>query len=319
MAGEDHTHRVDEEEAGVRLDRFLAAHHPERSRSQLASLVKQGLVRVDGRQAKPSEKLAAGAEISVHLPEVVEHVLVPEPIPLEIIHDDNDLIVLDKPAGIVVHPGAGVREGTLAAALLHYDARLGGVGGQGRCGLVHRLDQGTSGLLVIARHDEAHRALSAQFHDRKVEKVYDAIVWGRPKEPEGEIDRPIGRDPRNRVKMSTRAPRGRAALSRYRVVEEVQGFARLAVRIFTGRTHQVRVHLTAIGHPLVGDTTYGGDRSRSLIDPRKRQAVRKLDRPALHARRLVFTHPRSGERMAFVSSWPEDLLVLWEALGGKRP
>ncbi|MDQ7006130.1 MAG: RluA family pseudouridine synthase [Acidobacteriota bacterium] len=318
MSGVAHRHRVEAPEAKLRLDRFLALRHPEVSRSRLAALVKAGAVRVDGAVCrKPSEPLCEGMDVQVVIPELVEERLEPEAIALEVIHEDDDLLVLNKPAGLVVHPGAGVRQGTLAAALLYRDPGLAGIGGAGRCGLVHRLDRGTSGLMVVARNDQAHRRLSAAFRRREVEKVYDAVVWGRPREAEGEIERPIGRDPRNRVKMAVDVPRGRHALSRYRVREEVPGFALVAVRILTGRTHQVRVHLAAIGHPLVGDATYGGERSRSVVDPLRRKAVRTLGRPALHARRLAFTHPTTGRRLAFVCAWPEDLEALWTALGGR--
>lgn len=304
------------EENGMRLDRFLASRHPERSRSGLARLIKEGRVLVDGSTSRPSEPVVSGSRIDLTLPERVETRVSAEDIPIHVVHEDEDLLVIEKAAGMVVHPGAGVTHGTLVSALLHHDPQLAGVGGQARAGLVHRLDRGTSGLMVIARNEVAHRKLSTQFREREIEKVYDAIVWGRPQEAEGEIELPIARDPRHRVKMTTRAPRGRKALSRYRVVEEVPGFASVAIRILTGRTHQVRVHLLAIGHPLVGDLTYGGDRSRSIVDPRIRKLVRHFERPALHARRLAFTHPQSGKRLSFVSYWPEDLRTLWEGLGG---
>ncbi len=310
-------HEVAEPEEGLRLDRFCARHHPEVSRSRLALLIREGRVRLDGRPSRPSETVRRGAVVEVEIPPPVDARLAPEPIPLRIVYEDDELIVLDKPAGLVVHPGAGVREGTLAAALLHRYPGLAGIGGEGRAGLVHRLDRGTTGLMVVARQDAALRALSAQFRQREVEKIYDAIVWGRPRDAEGEIDLAVGRDPRRRVKMRAGVRGGRSARSLYRVVEEVPGFARLEVRILTGRTHQVRVHLAALGHPIVGDATYGGERSASLTDARRRTAVRALGRPALHARRLAFVHPRTGERVAFETAWPEDLCTLWSALGGR--
>jgi 23S rRNA pseudouridine1911/1915/1917 synthase len=308
-------HRVAPADAGLRLDRFCARQHPGESRTRLAGLVREGLVTVDGRPARPSTVLEPGALVEIDLPPRTDDRLVPEPIALDVLHEDHALLVIDKPAGLVVHPGAGVHEGTLAAALLHRDPALAGVGGAGRAGLVHRLDRGTSGLMVVARTDAAHRALAAQFARRTVEKVYDALVWGRPREPEGVVDRPIARDPRRRVRMTTRAPGGRSARSEWRVVDERPGFAHLAVRILTGRTHQVRVHLAAVGHPLVGDATYGGERSASLADPVRRKAVRALGRPALHAARLGFDHPVTGERLVFSTPWPDDLARLWVALG----
>ncbi len=304
---------------GLRLDRFCALRHPEVSRSRLTALIREGRVTLDGQAARPSETVRAGARVEIAFPPAVDSSLVPEPIALAVLHEDEDLLVLDKPAGLVVHPGSGVRAGTLAAALLHRDPAVAGVGGAERSGLVHRLDRGTSGLMVVARHDAAHRALAAQFHARTVEKVYDAIVWGRPREREGEIDLGVGRDPKNRVRMRAGVAGGRAARSVYRVIEEVPGFAWLEVRILTGRTHQVRVHLAALGHPIVGDATYGGERSASVGDARRRGAVRGIGRPALHARRLAFDHPRTGERMAFEAPWPDDLRTLWSALGGRLP
>ena len=316
-AGGSARHEAGPEDEGLRLDRFCALCHPEVSRSRLAAAIREGRVTLDGRAARPSESLRAGARIAIDFPPAADDTLVPEAIALSIVHEDDELLVLDKPAGLVVHPGAGVREGTLAAALLHHDPALAGVGGAGRSGLVHRLDRGTSGLMVVARTDAAHRALAAQFHARTVEKAYDAIVWGRPREREGEIDLGVGRDPKNRVRMRAGVAGGRAARSLYRVIEEVPGFALLEVRILTGRTHQVRVHLAALGHPIVGDVTYGGERSASVGDPRRRQAARAIGRPALHARRLAFDHPRTGVRVRFEAPWPDDLRALWSALGGR--
>ncbi len=317
MSEDKHLFELTEDEAGVRIDRVLAARLPEHSRSRLSGLIKGGEVLVDGQPVRPSEAFEAGARVELTVPQkMVDERVEPEAIPLAIIHEDDSVIVLDKPAGMVVHPGAGVRDGTLVSALLHHAPELAGVGGSGRSGLVHRLDRGTTGLLVVAKTERAHRELQGQFQARTIDKVYDAIVWGRPRESEGEIELPIARDPSNRTKMTTRAPGGRHAHSRYRVNEEVPGFAWVAVKILTGRTHQVRVHLLALGHPLVGDVTYAGDRARSVVDPQKRKAIRQMTRPALHARRLAFTHPESGQRMSFVSNWPEDLLTLWSALGG---
>jgi 23S rRNA pseudouridine1911/1915/1917 synthase len=312
-------HQAGPDDEGLRLDRFCALRHPEISRSRLAAWIREGRVTLDGRPARPSEAVRAGTQVEIDFPPPVDDTLRPEPIALALVYEDEDLLVLDKPPGLVVHPGAGVREGTLAAALLHHDPALAGVGGAGRSGLVHRLDRGTSGLLVVARSDAAHRALAAQFHARRVEKIYDAITWGRPRVREGEIDLGVGRDPRLRVRMRAGVAGGRTARSLYRVVEEVPGFARVEVQILTGRTHQVRVHLAALGHPIVGDATYGGERSASVGDPRRRQAVRAIGRPALHARRLAFDHPRTGLRVAFEAPWPADLRDLWCALGGRWP
>lgn len=311
--------RAEETDAGQRLDVFCARRHPEVSRSRLSELIHLGSIVIDGQPAKPSERIAAGQEIRMEIPPLVERVLQPEAIPLEVLFQDPHLIVLNKAAGLVVHPGAGIEGGTLAAALLHLDPNLAGVGGEGRAGLVHRLDRGTSGVMVVAREATVHRALQDQFRGRSVEKIYHALVWGRPREREGDIDLPVGRDPRSRVKMSTRSNYGREAHSQYRVRNEVPGFAFLEVQIHTGRTHQVRVHLAALGHPVIGDETYGGARAASVADPLRRKAVKALDRPALHAFQLGFLHPVTGERLSFTAPWPEDLVQLWRALGGTPP
>ncbi len=319
MTGSEFVYRVQADEAGLRLDRFCAQRRPDVSRSRLTALIRLEAIRIDGRPARPSEKVRPGAEVQITLPPPEDHRLAPEAIPLAIVYEDADLLVLDKPAGIVVHPGAGVRTGTLAAALLHHAPQLAGVGGEGRAGLVHRLDRGTSGAMVIAKTDAAHRALSAQFRARMVEKIYHAIVWGRPRDLAATIDLPVGRDARRRVRMSTRARRGREALSAYRVLAQVPGFSLLEVRIATGRTHQVRVHLSAIGRPIVGDATYGGLRAASVADPVRRKAVREVSRPMLHAARIAFTHPTQGSTMKFAVPWPADMARLWSALGGVAP
>jgi 23S rRNA pseudouridine1911/1915/1917 synthase len=218
----------------------------------------------------------------------------------------------------VVHPGAGRDTGTLVNALLHRVKDLSGVGGVLRPGIVHRLDKGTSGLLLVAKDDEAHRSLARQFAGRTVQKEYLAVVHGVPKPPQGRIESPIGRDPVHRQRMSTRAPRGRAARSDFAVVEALDGAALLRVLIHTGRTHQIRVHLASIGHPVAGDATYGGLRTPATRRSEARAALAGLTRPALHAARLAFTHPRTGERLQFESPLPADLRELRDAirLGG---
>lgn len=225
--------------------------------------------------------------------------------------------MIDKPAGLVVHPGAGRPSGTLVNALLHHVKDLSGVGGVLRPGIVHRLDRGTSGLMVVAKDDATHRALAVQFASRSVEKEYLALVLGRPPR-EGGIAAAIGRDPVHRKKMSVRAPRGREARSRYEVVESFDGMALLRVRILTGRTHQVRVHLASIGHPVAGDAVYGGRREPMARRAAAREALRSLARPALHAARLAFAHPRSGERLEFRSELPPDLATLLARLRSAR-
>ena len=238
----------------------------------------------------------------------------PEDIELAVVHEDVHLIVVNKPAGLVVHPGAGTAGGTLVNALLGHVRDLSGVGGVLRPGIVHRLDKGTSGLLVVAKDDEAHRALVRQFAGRTVEKEYLALVLGLPAQASGQVDAPIGRDPVHRQKMSVRAPRGREARTSWTVEERFDGAALLRVRIHTGRTHQIRVHLASIGHPVAGDPVYGGTRTPSSRRAGAREALLSLARPALHAARLAFTHPVTGHRLAFSAPLPPDLVAVLDRL-----
>lgn len=298
-----HTVTVTDDSEGIRLDRFLVSVLPAHSRSQIQRLIKEGLVHVAGRQTKANQPVKAGQAISVELPDPVDAVPQPEALPLPILYQDEDLIVVDKPAGMVVHPAAGHASGTLVNALLHHVDDLSGIGGEKRPGIVHRLDRGTSGLMVVAKHDSAHAELSRQFHDREVEKEYFALVWGDVQAGR-RIDTPIGRDPSNRKKMSARARRSREAVTRIIRAEKLRVLTLVQVAIHTGRTHQIRVHLGAIGHPVVGDPLYGGVHRRVPGDLR---AVTHLERPFLHAARLVFKHPRDGRRMEFTSDLPDDL------------
>jgi 23S rRNA pseudouridine1911/1915/1917 synthase len=296
------------EHAGIRLDAFLATALPDRSRSQIQKLIKDGHVRsMDpqsaGKQIRPSTPVKAGQRFRVELPAPVATSAAPEDLPLTILYEDDDLVVIDKPAGMVVHPAAGHSSGTVVNALLHHVDDLSGVGGELRPGIVHRLDRGTSGVMVAAKNDAAHHELARQFHDREVEKEYIALVWGLVQQGR-RIDASIGRDPNDRQKMSTRARRARSAVTRITKAEQLRGVSLLHVAIATGRTHQIRVHLSAIGHPIVGDATYGGVHRRVADDVR---AVQRLERPFLHAARLVFSHPADGRRMEFTSPLPSDL------------
>ena len=300
------TLRVPAESEDTRLDRFLATALA-LSRSQLQRLIKDGAVLVAGRAAKANQPVKPGQEISIDVPAPIEAAPAPEHLPLPIVYQDTDLIVVDKPAGMVVHPAAGHESGTMVNALLHHVDDLSGIGGEKRPGIVHRLDKGTSGLMVVAKHDRAHEELARQFARREVEKEYLALAWGEVMAGR-RIDAPIGRDPSNRKKMaseSARVRRTRAAVTR---VVRAEHFGRVLtlvqVAIHTGRTHQIRVHLSAIGHPIVGDALYGGVHRRVPGDIR---AVAHLDRPFLHAARLVFTHPEDGRRMEFLSAMPADL------------
>jgi 23S rRNA pseudouridine1911/1915/1917 synthase len=305
---------VTEDSAGARVDRFLASVVGGTSRSQIQRLIKEGRVRVDGRLARANQPVKMGQTVAVDIPEPAEPLLRPEPVTLPIVYEDRDLVVVNKPAGMVVHPAAGHATGTLVNALLHHVSDLSGIGGEKRPGIVHRLDRGTSGLMVVAKHDAAHEHLAEQFRSREVEKEYVALVWGVVQTGR-RIDAPIGRDPANRKKMSARARRSREAVTRIVRTERLGPALTLAhVAIHTGRTHQIRVHLSAIGHPIVGDALYGGVHRRVPGDLR---AVTHLDRPFLHAARLAFRHP-DGRRMEFTSPLPADLARVLEDLRARQ-
>jgi 23S rRNA pseudouridine1911/1915/1917 synthase len=299
---------------GQRLDRFLVSVLEQQSRSQIQKLIADGRVAVARRDARANLTVHAGDRISVDVPEVAPARVEKEELPLEILYQDADVAVLDKPAGMVVHPGAGHQSGTLVNALLHHIGDLSGIGGEMRPGIVHRLDRGTSGVMVIAKNDVAHQELSRQFHDREVEKEYIALVWGVVQAGR-RIDAAIGRDPGNRQKMSARARHAREAVSRITRAHHMPGLTLCQVAIHTGRTHQIRVHLSAIGHPIVGDALYGGVHRRVPGDIR---AVQRLERPFLHAARLVFHHPRDERRMEFTAPLPDDLQDVLDALPGWR-
>jgi 23S rRNA pseudouridine1911/1915/1917 synthase len=302
---------VPAESDGVRLDRFLASVLGDQSRSQIQRLIKEGQVRIAGRTVKPNQSVKTADSITIEIPEPVDPTPQPETLPLSILYQDPDVIIVDKPAGMVVHPAAGHAGGTLVNALLHHIDDLSGIGGERRPGIVHRLDRGTSGLMIVAKHDKAHEELARQFHDREIDKEYTALVWGEVMAGR-RIDAPIGRDPANRKKMSARARRSREAVTRIVRAEHLgRTLTLVRVAILTGRTHQIRVHLSAIGHPIVGDSLYGGVHRHVPGDLR---AVTHLERPFLHASRLVFTHPGDRRRMAFESALPADLQRVLEEL-----
>ena len=286
------------------MDHFLVSVVPGQSRSHLQRLIEEGHVTVNGRPAKANLRLKLGVSVDIDIPEPRDPIPVPENIELPIVYEDADLVVVNKPPGMVVHPAAGHDSGTLVNALLYHVDDLSGIGGEKRPGIVHRLDRGTSGLMVVAKNDAAHQELARQFHDREVSKEYLALVWGVVVAGR-RIEDPIGRDPNNRLKMTNRARRSREAVTRIvRVFQVNPALALAQIAIHTGRTHQIRVHLSSIGHPIVGDTLYGGLRRRLPFDIR---AVLRLDRPFLHAAKLAFKHPRDGRRMEFESELPPDL------------
>jgi 23S rRNA pseudouridine1911/1915/1917 synthase len=285
------------------VDVFLAAQLPALSRSRVQQLIRGGAVAAAGEPIrKPGALVTEGLEIDVRIPAPAPAGITAEPLPISIVYEDADIAVVDKPAGLVVHPGAGHPSGTLVNALLHHVRDLSGVGGEERPGIVHRLDRGTSGLMVVAKHDGAHRQLARQFQERTVVKEYVALVWGEP--ALGTIEQPIGRDPVNRKKMSTRARGGRPALTRIVASEPLGGVSLVRLTIGTGRTHQIRVHLSEAGHPVVGDALYGGVRRQV---PARVAAAKHLQRPFLHAARLRFAHPTSGREMQFDSPLPAEL------------
>lgn len=302
--------------ARVRLDHYLAAVVPEESRSQIQGWIRAGDVLVNDAKSKTGYLLRPGDTVLIRRrPSPAASEPQPEEIPLHLVYEDADLAVVEKPAGMVCHAGAGVRSGTLVNALLFHLGPLP-AGDAMRPGIVHRLDKMTSGLLVVAKNPAAHRALSLQFKSRQIKKEYLALVYGRPRSAAGTIDLPLGRDTRDRKKISVHSRRRRDAVTHYSL-ESVQGpFSLLRVRIETGRTHQIRVHLAQMGHPVVGDQLYGGNRARSLHDPNVRSAVRDLQRHFLHARRLEFCHPRTGKNLVFLSPLPPDLQRFLAQVGG---
>ncbi|MBQ7661394.1 MAG: RluA family pseudouridine synthase [Clostridia bacterium] len=295
---------VSAEEIGQRLDAAVSA-HTELTRTAAARLIGQGQILVCGNAVTKNYKLRAGDEITVTLPPLRESEVLPQDLPLDIVYEDDDLAVLNKPKGMVVHPAAGNADGTLVNALLYrMGDRLSGIGGEKRPGIVHRIDKDTSGLLVVAKNDFAHVALSAGLKTHSIRREYAAIAVGNFKTDSGTVDAPIGRNPRDRKKMAVVA-NGRPAVTHYTVEERFSGFTYLSCRLETGRTHQIRVHLSSIGHPLLGDTVYGGGKTKF-----EKQNAELLCGQALHAYRLTFAHPRTGEEMTFSCPPPADFTAI---------
>jgi 23S rRNA pseudouridine1911/1915/1917 synthase len=310
--GEEVALELSESRRGERLDQALPDLVPGHSRASLQRLIREGHVQVDGRAARAAYRIRGGELVRVHVPAPVPSGIEPEAIPLHVLYEDSDLLVIDKAAGMTVHPGAGVRGGTLVNALLHHGRGLSSIGGVERPGIVHRLDRDTSGVLVVARNDRTHRHLAAQFKGRSVEKIYDALVWGRPRSASGRIDQPIGRHQAARVRMAVRRD-GRPSVTRFSIARTLGPMTLLEVRPETGRTHQIRVHLAHLGHPVVGDPLYGGRRARG---PEELSGFEGL---ALHARSLSFDHPADGRRLRFEAPRPEPFERLIERLAKPGP
>lgn len=299
------------------MDKALAETFPDLSRSRIHSLIEEGAVTVNGTRPKPSARLRLGDRLILDMPEAVASTLEPERGDFKILHEDASILVVAKPAGVIVHPGAGASRGTLAAALLAHCGTLSQIGGVTRPGIVHRLDKGTSGLMVVAKNDQAHRSLSAQFKGRTVTKVYRALCIGTPRPLQGSIHSPIGRDPRHRQRMAVMAA-GRAAHTDYEVTETFGPVSSVRLTLHTGRTHQIRVHLASLRCPLVGDDTYGAATFAARAPEPWRSLITSFPRPALHAEILGFAHPSTGEPMQFAEPWPEDLESLREQLRAAR-
>jgi 23S rRNA pseudouridine1911/1915/1917 synthase len=301
-------------QAGQRLDRALGSLFPEHSRNFLARLIDDGRVRVDDRVAsKASQRVETGQRVAIDVPDAAPSAAVSQDLPLTILFEDEDLVVIDKPAGLVVHPAAGHADGTLVNALLFHVKDLSGVGGEIRPGIVHRLDKDTSGVMVIAKHDDAHRRLTAAWGSDAVRKEYLALVYGTPDPERGIIDAPIGRDPRDRKRMAVVAS-GRRAVTEYELRERLRYVSLVQCRLRTGRTHQIRVHLKHAGHPLVGDPLYSGPQWRGIPDKKLQRTLSSFTRQALHAARITFPHPRTGERMMFEAPLASDFAALLDAL-----
>ncbi|MBW1917136.1 MAG: RluA family pseudouridine synthase [Deltaproteobacteria bacterium] len=303
-------------EQGLRLDQILTRHLLNISRARLQKWIKSGLVQVNEASRPADYRVQSGDRLVVEMPAPEKSSLVPEPIPLDILFEDQDLLVINKPPGLVVHPGAGHRTGTLVHAILHHCPNLTGVGDVQRPGLVHRLDKETSGLMIVAKTDLAHQSLVSQFKQRQLSKFYLALVWGHLSEPHGEIVETIGRHPRVRQKMSVHARRGREAHTSWRRLQHYPGpLALVELQLHTGRTHQIRVHLAAIGHPVVGDRTYGGGARRLSSLPAMLSRLKTLvSRQLLHAWKLTLNHPRTGKSLTLEAELPTDFRAVVDFL-----
>lgn len=314
-----YTIEVSKETAGMRLDFFVAKSLKYLSRSRAKQLIEGGHVLINSKSAKAAKLLSAGDRVEVEIPPAVDTFAKPENIPLDIIYEDDDIVVVNKPAGMVVHPAAGHPDGTLVNALLYHCKNLSGIGGELKPGIVHRLDLGTSGAIIAAKNDGAHKNIAAQFKARTVTKIYLALVFGSMRTNNGKFDSVIGRSTGDRKRMSGRTKKGRAALTEWKVLERFGGdLSWLEIHLRTGRMHQIRVHFSESGHPLVGDPLYGGNRKALRIsDGPMRDAVVNFSRPALHAWRLCIDHPKTGKRLEFTANLPTDIRGLLKNLSSR--
>ena len=298
------TFAAEKEDVGTRIDVFLAENMEDLSRSGVQKLIDEGMITLNGGKTKANYKLREKDVIDVTVPEVKEVEILPEDIPLDILYEDEDVIVVNKPQGMVVHPAPGHTSGTLVNALMfHCDDDLSGINGEKRPGIVHRIDKDTSGVLMIAKNDMAHQSLAAQLAEHSITRKYNAVVYNGFNEDEGTVNEPIGRNPQDRKKMAVTQKHSRHAVTHYRVIERMEKFTLIEAQLETGRTHQIRVHMTYIGHPLLGDPVYGP----------KKQPI-SLEGQALHARVLGFIHPRTGEYMEFEAPLPPHFEALLERL-----
>lgn len=322
----EHTFTIEEEDNGVRMDAVLSRLLSEEvSRSFLQKLIENGAVSVNGL-VETSKKLSlkTGDQICVNLPEPEQLNVEPEDLPLSVVYEDDDVLVVDKPKGMVVHPAPGNLRGTLVNAVLFHCDTLSSINGVIRPGIVHRIDKDTSGLLMIAKNDMAHRSLAGQLEVHSITRAYEAVVWNNLKEEEGTVDAPIGRDPKNRLRMAVVSTGGRRAVTHYRILERFGSFTRLEARLETGRTHQIRVHMAYLKHPLLGDPLYGprsGNGPRSLpsgLPPGAVKALSGVNSQMLHAKTLGFLHPATGEYMEFHSPLPQEFQIVLEALRGDQ-
>jgi 23S rRNA pseudouridine1911/1915/1917 synthase len=307
---------VGDDQHELRLDRALGELFPHQSRNFLAKLITNGKVFVDGTPArKASQRVEARQELTVEVPAAAPSSMPPQDLPLTILYQDEDVAVIDKPAGLVVHPAAGHPDETLVNALLHHVTDLSGIGGELRPGIVHRLDKDTSGVMLIAKNDDAHRKLTAAWNTDAVRKEYLALVYGTPSADRGTVDAPIGRDPRDRKRMAIVAE-GRRAVTDYELAERLRHASLLRCRLRTGRTHQIRVHMKHLGHPIVGDPVYSGPQWRGIPDKKIQRVLASLERQMLHATRITFHHPRDGRVVAVESAIPADMSAIVTALRG---